>query len=74
MAIVIDNLSLTRLSQVHDRLLSPGRAAWLVQAVNVPCRWGPADKGRSWIARYNAARYIVLLMIRSFADPETATI
>jgi alpha-ribazole phosphatase len=38
MAIVIDNLSLTRLSQVHDRLLSPGRAAWLVQVVNVPCR------------------------------------
>jgi alpha-ribazole phosphatase len=38
MAIVIDNLSLTRLSQVHDRLLSPGRAAWLVQAVNIPCR------------------------------------
>jgi alpha-ribazole phosphatase len=39
MAIIIDNLSLTRLSQVHDRLLSPGRAAWLVQAVNIPCRW-----------------------------------
>ncbi len=39
MAIVIDNLSLTRLSLVHDRLLSPGRATWLVQAVNVPCRW-----------------------------------
>jgi alpha-ribazole phosphatase len=38
MAIVIDNLSLTRLSQVHDRLLSPGRATWLVQAVNIPCR------------------------------------
>ena len=38
MAIVIDNLSLTRLSQVHDRMLTPGRAAWLVQAVNVPCR------------------------------------
>jgi alpha-ribazole phosphatase len=38
MAIVIDNLSLTRLSLVHDRLLSPGRAAWLVQAVNAPCR------------------------------------
>ncbi len=38
MAIVIDNLSLTRLSLVHDRLLSPGRATWLVQAVNVPCR------------------------------------
>lgn len=37
MAIVIDNLSLTRLSLVHDRLLSPGRATWLVQAVNVPC-------------------------------------
>ena len=36
MAIIIDNLSLTRLAQVHDRLLSPGRAAWLVQAVNVP--------------------------------------
>ena len=28
MAIIIDNLSLTRLAQVHDRLLSPGRAAW----------------------------------------------
>lgn len=39
MAIVIDNLSLTRLSLVHDRMLSPGRATWLVQAVNVPCRW-----------------------------------
>ena len=38
MAIVIDNLSLTRLSLVHDRLLSPGRATWLVQAVNIPCR------------------------------------
>jgi alpha-ribazole phosphatase len=39
MAIVIDNLSLTRLSLVHDRLLSPGRAAWLVQGVNIPCPW-----------------------------------
>ncbi len=38
MAIVIDNLSLTRLSQVHDRMLSPGRATWLVQGVNIPCR------------------------------------
>jgi alpha-ribazole phosphatase len=40
MAIVIDNLSVTRLSLVHDRLLAPSRATWLVQAVNVPCR-GP---------------------------------
>jgi alpha-ribazole phosphatase len=39
MAIIIDNLSVTRLSLVHDRLLSPGRAAWLVQAINVPCGW-----------------------------------
>jgi hypothetical protein len=39
MAIIIDNLSVTRLSLVHDRLLSPGRASWLVQAVNVPCGW-----------------------------------
>src|SRR6266511_3143934 len=39
MAIVIDNLSLTRLSLVHDRLLSCGRATWLVQAINAPCRW-----------------------------------
>jgi alpha-ribazole phosphatase len=39
MAIVIDNLSLTRLSLVHDRLLSPGRAAWLVQSINIPCPW-----------------------------------
>jgi alpha-ribazole phosphatase len=39
MAIIIDNLSLTRLSLVHDRLLSPGRATWLVQGVNIPCRW-----------------------------------
>jgi alpha-ribazole phosphatase len=39
MAIIIDNLSVTRMSLVHDRLLSPGRAAWLVQAVNVPCGW-----------------------------------
>jgi alpha-ribazole phosphatase len=38
MAIVIDNLSLTRLSLVYDRLLSLGRGAWLVQAVNAPCR------------------------------------
>jgi hypothetical protein len=38
MAIVIDNLSVTRLSLVHDRLLSPGRDTWLVQAVNGPCR------------------------------------
>jgi alpha-ribazole phosphatase len=40
MAIVIDNLSMTRLSLVHDRLLSPGCAAWLVQGVNLPCPCG----------------------------------
>jgi hypothetical protein len=33
MAIIIDNLSVTRLSLVHDRLLFPCRATWLVQAV-----------------------------------------
>jgi alpha-ribazole phosphatase len=38
MAIVVDNLSLTQLSLMHDRLLSPGRGAWLVHAVNAPCR------------------------------------
>jgi hypothetical protein len=44
MAIIVDNLSVTRLSLVHGRPSSPDRAAWVVQAVNAPCRW---REGRS---------------------------
>ncbi len=39
MAIVVDNLSITRLSYVEDKLLRGAGAAWLVQGVNCPCRW-----------------------------------
>lgn len=47
MALVVDNLSVTRLSYVEDRLLRGAGAVWLVQGVNCPCRWilagPPAD-------------------------------
>lgn len=39
MAIVVDNLSVTQLSFAHGRQLSPDRGAWLVQAINAPCKW-----------------------------------
>jgi alpha-ribazole phosphatase len=39
MAIVVENLSLTRLSRVSEGFLGAKRAAWLVQTINAPCRW-----------------------------------
>ncbi len=39
MAIVVDNLSLTRLGHVKDGLLRGRGGVWRVDAVNVPCRW-----------------------------------
>jgi hypothetical protein len=42
MAIVIDNLSLTRLTHLPDGALASGiGGAWRVEAVNAPCRWIP---------------------------------
>lgn len=38
MAVVVDNLSVTRLSKVEDGLLKNKGGVWLVQGVNVPCR------------------------------------
>ena len=38
MAIVIDNLSLTRISHVADGLLRGRGGAWMVRGVNVPAR------------------------------------
>ena len=38
MAVVVDNLSITRLSHVEDGLLKTKGGAWLVQGVNIPCR------------------------------------
>ncbi len=38
MAVVVDNLSITRLSHVEDGLLKAKGGVWLVQGVNVPCR------------------------------------
>jgi alpha-ribazole phosphatase len=39
LALVVDNLSVTRLSYVEDKLLRGAGAVWLVQGVNCPCRW-----------------------------------
>jgi alpha-ribazole phosphatase len=41
MAVVIDNLSLTRLGHVKDGLLKSRGGVWLVEGVNVSCRWIP---------------------------------
>lgn len=38
MAVVVDNLSITRLSHVKDGLLKNKGGVWLVQGVNMPCR------------------------------------
>lgn len=38
MAVVVDNLSVTRLSMVEDGLLKAKGGVWLVQGVNIPCR------------------------------------
>ena len=42
MAIVIDNLSLTRLDHVGETLLQGRGGGWRVSGVNIPCRWIPA--------------------------------
>jgi broad specificity phosphatase PhoE len=39
MAIVIDNLSVTRLSHVEDGLLRRRGGVWQVKGVNAPCGW-----------------------------------
>lgn len=39
MAVVIDTLSVTRLSYVHDGMLRGRDGAWVVEGVNLPCRW-----------------------------------
>ncbi len=39
MAVVIDNLSVTRIEHVEDGLLSARHRVWRVQGVNMPCRW-----------------------------------
>lgn len=38
MAVVVDNLSVTRLSKVDDGLLKSKGGVWLVQGINIPCR------------------------------------
>jgi hypothetical protein len=38
MAVVVDNLSVTRLSHVEDGLLKAKGGVWLVQGVNIPGR------------------------------------
>lgn len=38
MAVVVDNLSITRLSHVEDGLLKAKGGAWLVQGLNIPSR------------------------------------
>lgn len=42
LAVVIDNLSLTRLDRVADPLLDRRGGVWRIGAVNIPCRWIPA--------------------------------
>lgn len=42
MALVIDNLSLTRLDHVPDGLLRGRGRVWSVRGVNLPCRWIPS--------------------------------
>jgi hypothetical protein len=39
MAVVIDNLSVTRINFVEDGLLRSHEGVWQVQGVNMPCRW-----------------------------------
>jgi alpha-ribazole phosphatase len=39
LALVVDNLSITRLSYVENKLLRGAGAAWRVQGINCPCRW-----------------------------------
>ena len=39
MAVVVDNLSVTRLSYVEDRLLRGAGWVWLVHGINCPCHW-----------------------------------
>ena len=39
MAVVIDNLSVTRVDHVKDGLLRSRAGVWQVQGVNMPCRW-----------------------------------
>jgi alpha-ribazole phosphatase len=39
MAVVIDNLSVTRINFVEDGLLRSHAGVWQVQGVNMPCRW-----------------------------------
>lgn len=41
MAVVVDNLSITRMSYVADRLLRGSGGVWSVQGINCPCRWIP---------------------------------
>jgi alpha-ribazole phosphatase len=41
MAIVIDNLSLTRLTRLPAAMLQEKGGLWRVEAVNIPCRWIP---------------------------------
>ena len=39
MAVVIDNLSVTRINHVEDGLLRSRAGVWQVQGVNMPCHW-----------------------------------
>ncbi len=39
MGFVVDNLSVTRLNYVEDKLLGGTKAVWQVQGVNCPCHW-----------------------------------
>ncbi len=39
MAVVVDNLSVTRINYVEDGLLRARAGVWQVQGVNMPCRW-----------------------------------
>lgn len=41
MAVVIDNLSVTRLDHLADQPRPVTGGAWRVRCVNVPCRWNP---------------------------------
>ena len=41
MAVVVDNLSLTRLGHVKDGLLKSRGGVWLVEGINIPCSWIP---------------------------------
>lgn len=39
MAVVVDNLSVTRINHVEDGLLRARAGVWQVQGINMPCRW-----------------------------------